>query len=109
MKHLMLVTMLTLTMTLVVMSLQAIAKPSPSPTNRTPAVSQPPHTATTEDRPGPINTSNRRIQPMQQNVQKPDEHKLHQSYPAYCEFYLFNVEPGSWQFQQDLQRCLYGQ
>lgn len=110
MKYLLVTTMLTLTTTPVVMSLQAIAKPSSSsPTKRTPAVLHRPHTATTEERSEQINTPNRRIQLMQQNLQKPSKDKLNQSYPAYCEFYLFNVEPGSWQFQQDIQRCLYGQ
>jgi hypothetical protein len=110
MNRLVITTMLTLATTPVVMSLPAIAKPSSSsPTNRAPTVLQPPHTATTEDRSEQINTLNRRVQPMQQNAQKTGEDKLNQSYPAYCEFYLFNVEPGSWQFQQDIQRCLYGQ
>lgn len=111
MKHLLALTTMLTTIVPVVMSPQTIAKPySPSLTVRTPAVSQPPHTETTSDRSEQINTPDRPIQPMQQNAQgKADNNKRNRVYPAYCEFYVFNVEPGSWQFQQDIQRCLYGQ
>jgi hypothetical protein len=38
----------------------------------------------------------------------PKMDRLNKDYPAYCKPYLFNSEPGSWQFKQDIQRCLYG-
>jgi hypothetical protein len=34
--------------------------------------------------------------------------RWNKAYPEYCKPYLFNSEPGSWQFKQDIQRCLYG-
>lgn len=29
-------------------------------------------------------------------------------YPAYCDAYIVNSIPGSWQFEQDIQRCIHG-
>lgn len=59
------------------------------------------------------NLPNQRMQPSQSRSAEekptPDTNQLTKPYPAYCESYRSNAEPGSWQFKQDIQRCLHGQ
>ncbi|MDX2242166.1 MAG: hypothetical protein NW224_15890 [Leptolyngbyaceae cyanobacterium bins.302] len=98
----------------VVAPMDAIANTSThsSTRDRAPAAVAPLPSESTQDQPEQTKIPNRSTQSSQQspsNIQvKPDQDRLNQSYPAYCEFFLFNVEPGSWQFHQDIQRCLYG-
>ncbi|MBW4691402.1 MAG: hypothetical protein KME27_06500 [Lyngbya sp. HA4199-MV5] len=115
MKHSVITTALTLLMATVSPFPRAIANTnlSTTETDRAPELQQP-DSATRENFPNlGTNLPGQRIQPSQSRSSDgkptPDTYELTKSYPAYCEFYLFNVEPGSWQFKQDIQRCLYGQ
>ncbi|MBW4580271.1 MAG: hypothetical protein KME42_11965 [Tildeniella nuda ZEHNDER 1965/U140] len=116
MKHTLATTVLTVAMVPVVISTQAIANTAThsSPTDRSSAALQRPDSVTAGDKPAiGTNSPNSQIQLLKHSSSnvwsKPETDRLNRSYPAYCEFFLFNVEPGSWQFKQDIQRCVYGQ
>ena len=93
---------------------QAIANTSAhsSSSDRSPTVVQPPDTTKASDSLEQLNILNQPIQPLQPPTpaqEKPREDELNLPYPAYCEFYVANTELGSWQYHQDLQRCISGQ
>lgn len=41
-------------------------------------------------------------------LEKPSPAHSKRGYPAYCDAYILNSIPGSWQFEQDIQRCIHG-
>lgn len=49
-------------------------------------------------------------QPSRQEVSEPEPRTNHakRRYPAYCDAYILNSTPDSWQFEQDIQRCIHG-
>jgi hypothetical protein len=55
-------------------------------------------------------TSSQQVQSSYGEEAAPESRTTHskRGYPAYCDSYLLNAIPGSWQFEQDVQRCIHG-